>query len=309
MGNDNDSSRDRYGSADDHPGKNSVEREINIGALFSLFPKIWWRVGLISFAVGVITLIVLLQIPNVYQAKATIMPVSDEGNQSPSLALGAIASMGLSIGGPTEVDDLAEIFRSNDLTARVFRKYDLWSVVFGNRFDTARRTLKPTLGDRLSRNEERERPPGDWDAIRAAEDRLKIYTNKKAGILVISLDSYSAEGSAKMVKYYLEEGKDRLQEEAFERARMNKKFIEEQISKTVDPVTRDRLYSLYGQEVEREMMARNREQFGFKIIDSPRVPDRKAGPHRFLISLFAAMLSFVISSILLTVWWRRRATA
>ena len=77
----------------------------------------------------------------------------------------------------------------------------------------------------------------------------------------------SAEGSANIVKYFLDEGKSRLQEEALERATINKKFIEEQIGKTVDALTRDRLYSLYGQEVEKEMMARNREQFGFRVID------------------------------------------
>ena len=77
------------------------------------------------------------------------------------------------------------------------------------------------------------------------------------------------------MKYYLDEGKSRLQEEAFDRAIKNKKFIEEQIGKTVDALTRDRLYSLYGQEVEREMMARNREQFGFRVVDARRVPDQK----------------------------------
>ncbi len=51
--------------------------------------------------------------------------------------------------------------------------------------------------------------------------------------------------------------------------KQNKKFIEEQIGKTVDALNRDQLYSLLGQEVEREMMARNREQFGFRVIDSP----------------------------------------
>jgi hypothetical protein len=57
--------------------------------------------------------------------------------------------------------------------------------------------------------------------------------------------------------------------------KQNKKFIEEQIGKTVDALNRDRLYSLLGQEVEREMMARNREQFGFRIIDVPRIPASK----------------------------------
>jgi uncharacterized protein involved in exopolysaccharide biosynthesis len=308
MGTVNDTSRGSYKSMDDRPVKNSMEREIYIGALFSLFPKIWWRAGLISLAVGAITFIALLQMPNIYQAKATITPVADEGKQSSSFALGAIASMGLSIGGPTKVEDLEELFRSNDLAARVFRKYDLWAIVLGDRFDVPSGTIKPSLGDRLSRNENGARPPGDWDAIRVAKKRLKIFTNKKAGTIVLSIDSLSAEGSANIVKHYLEEGKSRLQEEALSRAGVNKKFIQEQISKTVDPVTRDRLYALYGQEVEREMMAHNREQFGFKVVDSPRVPDRKSEPHRFLTSLLAALLSFVVSSVLLAAWPKRRTT-
>jgi LPS O-antigen subunit length determinant protein (WzzB/FepE family) len=94
------------------------------------------------------------------------------------------------------------------------------------------------------------------------------------------------------VKYYLDEGKSRLQEEALDRAVKNKKFIEEQIGKTVDALTRDRLYSLYGQEVEREMMARNREQYGFRVIDTPRVPDRKFKPRRFLVVILTAVISF-----------------
>jgi len=40
------------------------------------------------------------------------------------------------------------------------------------------------------------------------------------------------------------------------------------------------------------MMARNREQFGFRVIDSPRIPDRKYNPKRGLIAILAAFLSF-----------------
>jgi len=104
----------------------------------------------------------------------------------------------------------------------------------------------------------------------------------------VSFESPSAEGSANIVKYYLEEGKSRLQEEALDRAVKNKKFIEEQIGKTIDALTRDRLYSLYGQEVEREMLGRNREQFGFRVIDFPRVPDRKSRPTRSRSAILAA---------------------
>jgi uncharacterized protein involved in exopolysaccharide biosynthesis len=119
--------------------------------------------------------------------------------------------------------------------------------------------VKSAGTDRLFGREKEPTPPGDWDAIRAAKGSLKVSVNKKAGTVSISFESSSPEGSANIVKYFLEEGKSRLQEETLDRAIKNKKFIEEQIVKTVDALNRDRLYALYGQEVEREMMAWNRE--------------------------------------------------
>jgi uncharacterized protein involved in exopolysaccharide biosynthesis len=70
-----------------------------------------------------------------------------------------------------------------------------------------------------------------------------------------------------------------------------KRFIEEQIAKSFDPLVRDRLYMMYGQEVEREMMAKNRNQFGFRMVDTPRVPDRKSRPPRTKIVLVSMALA------------------
>jgi uncharacterized protein involved in exopolysaccharide biosynthesis len=232
-------------------------------------------------------------LPDIYQATAVLTPAVDEKRPNP--ALGVLASFGVDIGSPTKVEDLETLFKSNDLTVRVFGKYNLWPIVFPNRFDPATGRMKFGWTDRLFRGEKGPRAPGDWDAIRAAKDRLKVFVNKKTGTVSVSFESPYAEGSANIVKYYLDEGKSRLQEEALDRAVKNKKFIEEQIGKTVDALTRDRLYSLYGHEVEREMMGRNREQFGFRVIDSPRVPDRNSGPHRTWVAALASIAGFIVA--------------
>ena len=147
---------------------------------------------------------------------------------------GRLPLSGSTIGGPSRVEDLETLFKSNDLTVRVFRKYNLWPIVLADKFDPTTGKVKPAWTDRLFGNEKGPKPPGDWDAIRAAKDRLKVSVNKKAGTVFISFESPSAEGSANIVKYFLDEGKSRLQEEALDRATKNKKFIEEQIGKTVD---------------------------------------------------------------------------
>ena len=276
---------------------------INLEEYFAIFRKIWWKVIALSLAAGIITLVVLFRMPNFYQSTAVVTPATQEGRQPP--AFGALAFLGMEVGGPSTVEELDTLFKSNDLTVRVIKKNNLWPIVLGDRFDPATGKMKGHWMDRFFGEKNEPRSPGEWDGIRAAKERLNVSMNKKAGTVSVSFESSSPEASANIVKYYLEEGKSRLQEEAFERAVKNKKFIEEQIGRTVDALTRDRLYALYGQEVEREMLARNREQFGFKVIDSARVPDRKSSPQRAKIAAFVTILSVLAATVVLTIREKR----
>jgi uncharacterized protein involved in exopolysaccharide biosynthesis len=284
--------------SDDTPTRYE-EDEINLGEYFAILRRDGWKIVLFSVAVGLVTLLVMFQLPDIYKATAVLTPAVDE--KRPSSALGVLASFGVDIGSPTKVEDLETLFKSNDLTVRVFGKYNLWPIVLPDKFDPATGKIKFCWTDRLFRGEKGPRAPGDWDAIRVAKDRLMVFINRRAGTVSLTFESPSAGGSANIVKYYLDEGKSRFQEEALERAVKNKKFIEEQIGKTVDALTRDRLYSLYGQEVEREMMARNREQFGFRVVDAPRVPDRRFKPFRGLGSIMIAFLAFFAACVLFVV--------
>jgi len=281
---------------EERPPMEHREDEIDLGVYFAILRKQWWKICGISLAVGVATLLYMFTKPNIYKSTAVIMPSLDEGKQSP--ALGALASMGISAGGPSKIEDLEVLFKSNDLTARVFTRHNHWPVLLGNAYDPATGMLQASSRFSLERSKDTgPKPPGDWDAVRAASKAFVVTTNRKSGSLTLSFESTSAQESAAILKDYLDEGKNRLQEEALDRATKNKKFIEEQIGKTVDALNRDRLYSLLGQEVEREMMARNREQFGFRVVDSPRIPDLKSKPQRARSAVTATILSFLAACI------------
>ena len=276
---------------------------IDFGAYFTILLKQWWKICGISLVVGVATLLYMFTKPNIYQATAVITPEKDERRQNPSI--GALASFGIDVGGPSRVEDLETLFKSNDLAVRVFKKYNPWPILLGDKYDPATGGIKSSAKVSSSGGERKRKPLGDWDAIRAVKAGLRVSVVKKANTISVSFESPSAEGSASMVQYFLDEGKSRLQEETLDRAIRNKKFIEEQIGKTVDALTRDRLYTLYGQEVEREMMARNREQFGFRVIDSPRVPDRKSRPARAKTAITVTLGAFLAACGFFLV--RRRA--
>ncbi|MCL1926187.1 MAG: Wzz/FepE/Etk N-terminal domain-containing protein [Syntrophorhabdaceae bacterium] len=263
---------------------------IDLGRHIRTLFQSWSKITLICLAAGVVTFIFLLMKQNVYQASAVIAPPPQERRENPGL--GMLASFGINVGGATRVEDLEALFRSDDLTVRVFGKHNLWLILYKDRYDPVSGKIRRSWIERLSGKNGSD-VPGEWDAIRAAKERLRVLVNRRAGTVTISFDSPSPAGSAEIVKHYLEEGRSRLQEEALNRAVKNKKFIEEQIGKTMDALTRDRLYSLLGHEVEQEMMARNREQFGFRVIDSPRAPDRKIRPRRLYnagVSMFLALI-------------------
>ena len=281
---------------DERPSMDPREDEIDLGIYFAILRKAWWKIALFSLAVGIVTLIVMLRQPNIYKATAVITPAVDE--KSPSPTLGALASIGISVGEVSKIEDLETLFNSDDLAVRVFKKYNPWPIILGNEYDNVTGSIKTSGKEILIGRGQERKPLGDWDAIRATKNNLRISANRKANTITVSFESPSAVGSASIVKYFLEEGKSRLQEEALDRAIKNNKFIAEQIGKTVDALTRDRLYKLYGQEVEREMLARNREQFGFRLIDSPRVPDRKFKPRRARSAILATILAFITACAL-----------
>ena len=261
------------------------------------------KILLLTLAVGAAVAFWVVREPNLYRASAIIAPAGEENKANP--ALGFLASFDIPVGAHSKVEDLDALFRSEDLTVRVFTRYNLWPVVFGKKFDPKTGKVRFGLRERFLFGRAVEEVPTEWDAIRMSEKTYRVAVNKKSGTLQIVFESPSSAGSAAAVTHYLEEAKSRLQEEALARSTKNKRFIEEQIAKTVDPLSRERLYAIYGQEVEREMLARNREQFGFKVIDSPRVPDRKSAPDR-LWSIAVALLLAAVTGCAVSVFRAKR---
>ncbi len=283
----------------------SREEEFGLGDCLGALRKSWWKVLLLTLAGGLATLAWMLQEPDIFQAKAVITPAVDPGrNVSPMT--GALAMFGIDLGGPSSTGDLETLFNSEELTVRVFRKYDLWPILLADRIDPATGQERVPWTDRLFGRKRAPGPRTDWDAIRAARGMLRVAVNKKGGTVSITANTPSREGSARVLRAYLDEAKNRLQEEALDRAIKNNKFISEQISKTVDALTRERLYALYGQEVEREMMARNREQFGFRVIDPPRAPDKKFRPSRGKNAVIGAGMSFFLGWALFVIVVERK---
>ena len=165
------------------------EDVIDIGAAFSDIRQHIWKILGISLGAGVLTFLFLLTRPNLYKSTAVIIPVEEDNKQG--IALGALASLGLSVGGPAKVEDLELLFKSDDLTVRVFTRHDHWKTILGDAYDLATGEVKPGMLAFLSSGRKEPGPPDDWDAILAAEDAKSVSLDRKTGSLTISFESTS----------------------------------------------------------------------------------------------------------------------
>jgi uncharacterized protein involved in exopolysaccharide biosynthesis len=287
-------------------GKESSEVIFDPETHLRTLRKIWWKAGIVSVLSGIVAAAVVFQMPDRYTAKAVVTLPAEDGKQ-PAL-LGALAATGLDIGGASKVEDLEMLFRSGDLAVRIVSKYGLLPVLAPEKYGPGAKLAGEGWVDRILRWGKPRNPPDDWDAIEAIKDGLTVSIDRKTRALTIGFESLSPAVSADIVGYFLDEGKSRLQAEALEKASGNRKFIEEQITRSSDTLVREQLFSKLGQEINNEMMARNRQHFGFRIIDSARVPREKSGPKRIRTVVLAMVSSYLAVFLGVGLFRARRGT-
>jgi len=92
--------------------------------------------------------------------------------------------------------------------------------------------------------------------------------------------------------------REHMSAEAIRIAEKNKKTLEKELIQTSDPTIQQKLYTLIAQQVETITMAKVNENFAFKVIDPPRVPNSKYKPKRRLM-VMVAFVSTLFFSIFL----------
>ncbi|MGZ6276070.1 MAG: hypothetical protein ACXWMI_08175, partial [Syntrophales bacterium] len=180
------------------------------------------------------------------------------------------------------------------LREKVIERYQLLPVLFYKEWDTEKKdwkrgtSLNPLVYVGMRKDTG---VPDVWDGLRTLDSIVKVNQNIKENIIIITVDYYDPVMAAKMVEYFLTALTDHMSSEARRVATINQKYLEEQLGKTADPLIKQKIYNLIAQQLETSMMAEVKENFAFKVIDPPMVPDMKIKPKRIQM----ALLSFVVS--------------
>ncbi len=236
---------------------------------------IMWVVIVVVVPVAIISFITV----KVYESKAIIAPVMAE-EQSGMMAVMA-GQFGIATPQSSNASEIVSLLKSDVLMQKVMHKGKLRDILFD----------KDDL-EGLSENER------TWKGIRLLkEDILNVKEHKKENTISISAQYKDPVIAQKIASTALTELTEHMTAEAKRVAEANRVYLESQINTAGDPFIRTNVYGLIARQIQTAMLAEAKENYAFKVIDPPRVPDRKIKPKRiqmvaiaFVVSLFLGIL-------------------
>ena len=227
------------------------------------------------------TAIVALLMTKVYESRAVIAPVIPVEEQGGGMSAVA-AQFGIITPQSSNLSEIVGLLKSDVLMQRVMEKGKFRGVLFD----------KDDL-EGLSENEK------TWEGIRLLkEDILAVKERKKENTIDISARYKDPAIAQSIAATTLNELTDYMTAEAKRVASANMRHLETQIVNAADPFVRQKIYSLIAQQIETAMMAEAKENFAFKVIDPPRVPDKKVKPKRVLMVVLAFVVSLFLGILL-----------
>ena len=254
------------------------EDEINLLDLIKVILKNLRLIGIIIGVVVVATAIISLIMTPVYESKAVIIPTT----QTKNIGVGGMFAQQFGISGPSSpmATEVVSLLKSNTLRERIIKRYNLLKLFFEDNYEE--------LKKQKNENELL------WMGLRRFDGITKVNFKQKDNTIEIVVGYKDPKIARDLVNYTLAELTDYMSSEAKRVAETNKKYLESQLEKTSDPFIKTKLYALIAQQLETAMMAEVKENFAFKVLDAPMIPDKRSKPKRKLMVLIAFVVSLFI---------------
>ena len=205
-----------------HATRPVAEDEINLREYWHVLLRRRWFVVRTVCAVVVLTVIVTLLLPDIYQSKAVLIPLGKPTSSLQS-ALGELGSLLPIASASTEnpATRLLAILQSRTLAEEVIQRLDLMPRLFAKSWDAEQKRWQT------------DEPPTMSEAVKMMQEEVVGSAwDEQKGIITITVEYTDAELAAAIANAYVETLQRSLNENAFTLAKKNRVFVEGQLDKT-----------------------------------------------------------------------------
>lgn len=297
--------------------------EIDLAELWAVLYK--RKVLIFVFATGLAILVALysLTLPNRYIVSALLAPTSSEsggGLSSQYSSLASLAGVSLPNG---KVDDtqtylavmqsrkfLREFIIENQLKKKIFFKQwddeeSKWKQPFSligtlnGWFGFDKKTYKQQ--EKLETGE-----PTNWAAVQAFSSMLLVVQHKDSGMVTVSIEWVDPLQAREWVSDLIARINTQVRLEQIEESRKTIDYLKDQVKQTQLVEIKTAAYNLIQQNLKNMTLAKTQQNFVFKIIDPPVIPDYKSTPKRVVMVIVAFILGGLLGGFIVLIQSRRR---
>ena len=301
---------------------NNYDDEIDLRELFHvLWDKIFY-IGAITSIFSLISIIYALMLPNIYQSQAVMMPM--EANQGMSGMLGQYSGMaslaGISLpseSGSKAQEAIARIesfeFFSNSFLPHI----KLENLMAVKKWNQASNTLTydaSAFNSESGQWVQKVKPPtstipSPQQAYKQYQAIMSVSEDKKTSFVTLSVQHKSPVIAQQWVEIMMDQIDQVMRDQDRQTALQSIAYLNslaptvnyEEISKA--------LASLQQEQMKRLMMVEANENYIFKVLDSPIVPEMKVKPKRSLIVILGSILGMMLSVLGVLVWHYTRTSS
>ncbi|MBI4948562.1 MAG: hypothetical protein HY955_00255 [Deltaproteobacteria bacterium] len=268
-----------------------------------MYAALFFAAGTISAATGTFFM------TDIYRASAVITPVAgrETGGSEMSMVaqqLGGISGITFPASRPSS--EIIGLLNSNILREKVIETHNLLPLLFSDNWDAEMKGWKQAPDNGLTGRMKRlfiagpaeasggsNRGPSLWDGLRELDNIVTVSASAKDNTIAIYAEHRDPAFASRVIELLLSTLNLHMSGEAKRVAQTNKRYLVEQLGAANDPFIRQKIYNLIAQQIEVYMMSEVKENFAFKVIDPPRVPDRRVRPGKARIVEAGAALSLL----------------
>jgi len=287
------------------------ERESEVD-LLELVRVIWrgkWIVILFAGVFSVASVFYALSLPNKYKSFAVLAPSdSSSGGGLADIAgqLGGVAALaGFSIpsGGSDKSAEALHVLQSWSFIEEFIQEQNIAPEVFaavGWNVDTRELVFAPEVYDPVAGVWKRNPPkhknaePSSWELYNVFREFLAVEDDLTSGFKTLSIEYYSPDRAQEWLALLVNKLNQRFKEAEIKEAEKNIEFLKSQIGETSLASMQQIFFGLIEDQTKSLMLAKGTEEFVFKVVSEPRVPEDKSSPKRALICI----VSFIVGTML-----------
>lgn len=280
--------------------------DLDLRDLISIILSAKYRILAVTTFAAILSVIYSLSLSNIYTSKALLVEANDKGSLTNSLgSMSAIANIaGVEIPKDSKKSDeaIARIKSFNFFNTFILPEIKLENLLAVDKWiqDENKIIYKKNIFDEsknqwLSKKESK--IPTAQQAYLEYTRILGISQNNKTGFITVSVNHVSPFIAKEWIDLIIKKINNSMQKEDDEIAIRSIEFLKKEAEASTLQETSIAISQLIEAQIRNLMISSASENYVFRVIDSPIVPEKKTSPSRAVICMVGTLLGFIFGVI------------